>query len=286
MAATSQRAPETTRQTFIAVEKRFPEFRIVLHGPSEDSAVASLRVINSGCKVYQSNYPERGFPASLVHLGPPTTGTETGPDAADLLSAVLASGTKNRYRYEYVASDTDDDGALDAYEASARPVDYGWKGRRSFFANESGVIRSTEEDRPATADDRPFVEPLGVATEELSPEEQEFRQRRKRELRNRVRQLEAQLGVVWVAGLDSLEELKRKVAETNDPEQQEELKIRLRERKELLSGLAMSLANAYYQLGELDKATETIRKAISIDPENRQYREQLEKFEEARKVNR
>ncbi len=39
------------------------------------------------------------------------------------------------------------------FTVNATPMIYGSTGTRSFFANETGVIRYTRESRPATADD-------------------------------------------------------------------------------------------------------------------------------------
>ena len=103
---------------------------------------------------YMSTY-SRGVPAALAQLGPPAALTEPGPDGADLLFADLAGGRKDGYVFEYVASDNDGDGTLDAYQVSASPIEYRKTGTRSFFTDKSGVIRSTKEDRSATAADPP-----------------------------------------------------------------------------------------------------------------------------------
>ena len=42
------------------------------------------------------------------------------------------------------------------YTVLARPVQYGATGTRSFYSDESGVIRFTDEDREPTAEDRPL----------------------------------------------------------------------------------------------------------------------------------
>ncbi len=89
--------------------------------------------------------------------------------------------------------------------------------------------------------------------------------------------------------LNRLEGVKKELAETDETEHPEELKTRLKKWKAGLNDMAMILAkagDACFELGELDKAIETIRKAISLDPENKQYRRQLKKFEQAKKVKR
>ena len=139
---------------FQELVEEFPELGI----PSNEvMAVSSLRVVNTACITYAATYPKRGNPATLAQLGPPATLAEPGPDGADLLSADLASGRKDGFVFEYVASDNDGDGTPDSYQVSARPIEYGKTGIRSFFTDESGVIRSTKEDRPATAADPPVL---------------------------------------------------------------------------------------------------------------------------------
>ena len=127
---------------FQELVEEFPELGI----PSNEvMAVGNLRVTNITCITYMSTY-SRGVPAAL---------TEPGPDGADLLFADLAGGRKDCYVFEHVASDNDGDGTLDAYQVSASPIEYRKTGTRSFFTDESGVIRSTKEDRSATAADPP-----------------------------------------------------------------------------------------------------------------------------------
>ncbi|MGH9813671.1 MAG: DUF4190 domain-containing protein, partial [Candidatus Acidiferrales bacterium] len=103
---------------------------------NEASAVGSLRTINTACEYYANQSPDRGFPDSLE---------EMGPGGADLIDSVLASGRKNGYVFTYEASDTDQDGILDAYSASAAPIDPGRTGKRFYFTDETGVIRLSED---------------------------------------------------------------------------------------------------------------------------------------------
>jgi len=72
--------------------------------------------------------------------------------------ADMATAEKEGYRFTYVPSP--DDLAKppmpilkSRYTAQARPVTYGAGGWRSFFADESGYVTCTAEDRPATHDD-------------------------------------------------------------------------------------------------------------------------------------
>ena len=44
----------------------------------------------------------------------------------------------------------------------------------------------------------------------------------------------------------------------------------------------VTLAEAYFVSGEQGKAVETIRKAIALEPNNKYYQEQLDRFEQGR----
>jgi len=67
----------------------------------------------------------------------------------DLIDSALGSGTKDGYAFST-------SGGADTFIVNARPLDYGFTGSRSFFSDESGVIRYTREDRPATVEDPPL----------------------------------------------------------------------------------------------------------------------------------
>ena len=138
---------------------------------------------------------------------------------------------------------------------------------------------------------QPFVEPIGPERGETSPgvqaerlqSEREIRKQRAQEYRERARSLEAQLKTVQ----PFLENTKRQLEETKDPERREKIKSLQRTGKQQFGSMYMRLADLYFRMGELDKAIEKIREAMSLDPDNsKKYREHLEEFEEARKVSR
>jgi hypothetical protein len=118
------------------------------------SAVGSLRTINTAEFTYSSTYP-RGFSPTLPALGPPPGNAETTASAAGLLDDVLAGGRKNGYTFAYLPGPKDSAGRITSYTVVARPLD-GSCGTNSYFTDKSGVIRMTEENRPATAKDPPL----------------------------------------------------------------------------------------------------------------------------------
>jgi hypothetical protein len=121
---------------------------------NDATAAQSLRGIITAQVTYTTIYPEQGYASSLADLRPPLE-EEGGPThkAADLIDARLASGEKSGYTFMLFPGARDDSGPVTSYMISARPTHRPRTGCRSFFTDESGVIRYTNEDRPATADD-------------------------------------------------------------------------------------------------------------------------------------
>jgi len=122
--------------------------------PNESSAISALRSINVALVQYQSIYPEIGYPGTLGVL---VIGDASEPDSghAGLLDSSIGCPSSpcshSGYLFEY-SSYTEREG----YAARARPEVFGVTGTRSFFTDESGVIRFTVEDRDATEDDPPL----------------------------------------------------------------------------------------------------------------------------------
>lgn len=129
---------------------------------NEASATSILRTINTAEVVFAATY-ERGFTEGLNRLGEPSSGQST-IDNADLLDPVLAGRvqggsnveiTRNGYRFTYTPGSTEF-GSIDRYSLTARPLQYGVTGTRSFYTDETAVLRATREDRPADVNDPPI----------------------------------------------------------------------------------------------------------------------------------
>jgi hypothetical protein len=101
---------------------------------NESHAIGSLRTINTAAVTYSLSHEETGFPPDLAALGPVLT-------------------DKRGYVFEYQAENRE--GKIVHYSVTARPVKYGETGFRSFLTDDSGVIRFTGENRPATPNDPP-----------------------------------------------------------------------------------------------------------------------------------
>jgi type IV pilus assembly protein PilA len=129
----------------------------------EASAISSLRAINTAALTYAGMY-SNGFPPSLKTLGgrlPETC------EHAGFLEPLIASGRKDGYKFSYTPRRTDKTdwpkvvkgackiiGARE-YHIHADPIKRGTTGQRSFYTDQTTVIRY-ETDKPATADSPPL----------------------------------------------------------------------------------------------------------------------------------
>ena len=107
----------------------------------EVGAIATLRTIYTVETQYMSQYGQ--FATSLSQLGPPPAGAGEGPQAADLIKGSLASGTTGGYVYTLAGSPT-------GYSITAVPQVFNTTGRRTFYTDQSGIIRQNWTNEPAT----------------------------------------------------------------------------------------------------------------------------------------
>jgi hypothetical protein len=115
------------------------------------TAVGSLRSINTAEAYYAKKYG-KGFSSALAQLGVPPEGTEVSAMAAGLLANSLTGGTKNNFIFKYSAGARGADENISTYTVIAQPVKWE-KGVKSFFTDQTGVIRGTDQNRPARASD-------------------------------------------------------------------------------------------------------------------------------------
>lgn len=112
---------------------------------NEASAVGSLRMVHTAMKTYEQQHPNQPAPEKLSALGdaiPPE------------LACPLPSCVRNDYRFFY--SPLPSDAAGLRFSLLARPEQYGKRGRRSFYVDQTGFIRWTGEDRACTDKDPPL----------------------------------------------------------------------------------------------------------------------------------
>ncbi len=106
---------------------------------AEERAVQSLREVRAALTDYASSQGG-GYPRQFEALG------ERVRAAAQLAQSVS-------YQLQYTPGPVEADGGIHTYALQARAGNYGF---RSFYTDNSGVIRATRENRPATAQDAPY----------------------------------------------------------------------------------------------------------------------------------
>lgn len=119
------------------------------------STVRALGEINNAECQYASKYA-KSFSLNLKALGSSSGSAQPDASAASLIDSSLASGTKQGYTFIYSPGPRDSTGRITSYAITARCwcVDE----RLTFYTDESGVIRFTRENRPATVEDPPLAE--------------------------------------------------------------------------------------------------------------------------------
>jgi hypothetical protein len=116
---------------------------------NEELALHRTKRILQSLGTYHKRYGE--LPRALAQLGPPQDAPPS-KKAARLISWQLASGKSDGYRYAYKFRRADEE-RPEGYELKVRPEKYATTGRVAFYADESGAIHSTREDREPSPDD-------------------------------------------------------------------------------------------------------------------------------------
>ncbi len=130
---------------------------------NEASAVGSLRTMNTAAVTYSSTWGN-GYPPTQVSMGgvPPAAAT---CDAAQVVDSVLATPpvTKSGYTIAYTAANLNAAAAVscaapggNTYTITAVPITVGTTGQRSFFTDQSGVIRANPTGAAPTVADQPI----------------------------------------------------------------------------------------------------------------------------------
>ncbi|MBI3683077.1 MAG: prepilin-type N-terminal cleavage/methylation domain-containing protein [Acidobacteria bacterium] len=105
----------------------------------EMAGIRTITAIHTAQTQYFSQFGK--YATNLQELGPPASG-QAGPSAADLLPGELAAGTKSGYVFTV-------QGGPQGYSVSAVPVAFNNTGRRTFFSDQTLVIRQNWGQEPA-----------------------------------------------------------------------------------------------------------------------------------------
>lgn len=126
---------------------------------NEATAVGSMRFLVTCAYSYQTSHPDIGFPREVGALGP------GGDDCIDqnLVNATgraigKASDTRSGYKFSYLPTDLDE-GVYKGFQITAQPASCGRSGIRTYFSDETGILRFTEDRqscRPANSTSEPI----------------------------------------------------------------------------------------------------------------------------------
>jgi hypothetical protein len=116
----------------------------------ESVCILNLRAINTAQIIYQGGDQTKGFARALRELG---------PSGAGILEQAISTGMKSGYRFRLVPERRAANQPIRHYVITAQPIKRLVKHQRSFFTDESGIVRSTTQNRAATSDDPPLEAP-------------------------------------------------------------------------------------------------------------------------------
>jgi len=106
--------------------------------------MAAIRQLNTIHQMETQYFSQFGrFAENLTQLGPPQGGAP-GPAAADLIPGDLAQGKKTGYVFTLT-------GTKDGYTVTAVPEAFGSTGRRTFYSDQTLVVRENWGAEPPTA---------------------------------------------------------------------------------------------------------------------------------------
>lgn len=108
----------------------------------EMATIRHILAIHTAQTQYYSTFGK--FATNLTELGPPASGGTPSPATADLLPSDLSSGEKQGYKFTLTATPT-------GYTVNANPVSFGGTGTRTFFSDQTLVVRQNFTQEPANA---------------------------------------------------------------------------------------------------------------------------------------
>jgi len=117
-----------------------PQYNKQMMSAHETAAIQAIQTIHAVETQYYSQFGR--YAVSLAELGPPASGA-AGPAAADLISKDLTEGKKSGYVFTVSATPT-------GYAVSAVPESFNSSGRRTFYSDQTLVVRNNWSQEPAT----------------------------------------------------------------------------------------------------------------------------------------
>jgi type IV pilus assembly protein PilA len=117
-----------------------PKMNKQMQGAREMAVIREIGSIHQAETQYYSQFGK--YATNLNQLGPPVSGAD-GPEAANIIPKVLADGKKNGFTYTLTATPS-------GYAVSAVPDSFGNTGSRTFYSDQTLVIRNNWGQEPAT----------------------------------------------------------------------------------------------------------------------------------------
>lgn len=117
-----------------------PKMNKQMQGAREMAVIREIGSIHQAETQYYSQFGK--YATALPQLGPPVSGAD-GPEAANIIPKVLADGKKNGFTYTLVATPS-------GYQITAVPDSFGNTGSRTFYSDQTLVIRNNWGQEPAT----------------------------------------------------------------------------------------------------------------------------------------
>jgi type IV pilus assembly protein PilA len=118
-----------------------PQLGKQLMAAHENAAVQTIRHLHEDEAQYYAQF--QTYATSMAQLGPPASGA-AGPAAADLIPKELASGRSGGYVFTLT-------GTPSGYAISAVPESFGRDGNKTFYSDQTMVIRQNSTQEPANA---------------------------------------------------------------------------------------------------------------------------------------
>jgi len=117
-----------------------PKMNTQMQGAREMAVIREIGSIHQAETQYYSQFGK--YATNLSQLGPPVSGAD-GVEGANIIPKILADGKKNGYTYTLAATQG-------GYAVTAVPDSFGNSGRRTFYSDQTLVIRNNWSQEPAT----------------------------------------------------------------------------------------------------------------------------------------
>ena len=117
-----------------------PKMNKQIMAAHEMAAIRMIGTIHQGETQYYSQYGK--YAQNLAELGPPASGAD-GPAAAGIIPKNLSDGKASGFMFAVTATPT-------GYSVTAVPEAFGNSGGRTFFSDQTLVIRNNYTAEPAT----------------------------------------------------------------------------------------------------------------------------------------